>query len=320
MRFGLALGNIVAPGETLAECLALAKLAEDHGLDSVWVQDHAAVPAGVEAAKRQPPWLGRRELLPDLQLFEPLTLMSHLAVATQRLTIGSAVLAIPFRHPAVVAKMLAAADLLSGGRIVLGAGTGWLEDEFAALGLGAHAYRRRGRITSEYVRAIKELWLNTGPSHFSGEFVSFAGVGAFPKPQQRPHPPIVFAGGSDAALRRASRLGNGHIASGLDPAGLAERVSRLHGFCRADRRDPAEMEVLLLSPVSIQAAPAEGDRAPLTGSAEQVAEDLRAYERAGLHHLIAVVRSAGESVDSARGTVMRLADEVMPQFTTVEAR
>jgi alkanesulfonate monooxygenase SsuD/methylene tetrahydromethanopterin reductase-like flavin-dependent oxidoreductase (luciferase family) len=241
-------------------------------------------------------------------------------VATQRVTIGSAVLAVPFRHPAVVAKMLAAADLLSGGRIVLGAGTGWLEEEFTALGLAPDAYRRRGEITSEYVRAIKELWLNTGPSYFAGEFVAFAGVGAFPKPQQRPHPPIVFAGGSDAALRRASRLGNGHIATGLDPDALADRVSRLHAFCRADRRDPSEMEVFLLAPLSIQDTAAARARAPLTGSAGQVAEDLRAYERAGLDHLIAVVRRDGEAFDSARTTVERLASEVIPRLTTVEAR
>jgi alkanesulfonate monooxygenase SsuD/methylene tetrahydromethanopterin reductase-like flavin-dependent oxidoreductase (luciferase family) len=245
--------------------------------------------------------------------FDPLVLINSLAVVTERVQLGVLV-GMPYRHPAIVAKMLAAADLLSHGRVILGVATGREVDEFAALGLPAAHFPRRADVTDEYLRAVKEMWLNTGPSSFAGEFVSFADVGAFPKPLQTPHPRVVVAGDDDAATVRASRLGNGYVALGLSPDELAAGVEELRAACRRDRRDPDEIEVLLRAPVSLLQAPAGPARAALSGTVEQISEDLRQYARAGLDHLvIAPTADAREIIDVFAG-------EILPAFGTMRAR
>jgi probable F420-dependent oxidoreductase len=314
MRFGLAIGNVTPAGEAVDACLAAAKQAESAGFHSVWVQDHVAMTEGMDATAARPPWLGGLALSPDAECFEPLVLVSALAMITDRVQIGTAVLGAPYRHPAIVAKMLAAADLLSGGRVVLGAGTGWSRDAFDALGLQPEHYDRRAEVTGEYVRAIKEMWLNTGPSNFAGEFVSFADAGAFPKPAQRPHPPIVFAGPSRGAMILASRLGNGYMAAALSPEALEARVAALNAICRADRRDPSEVETYLVAEVAIESR-SERSRLPLHGDLEQIAEDVRAYEGAGLDHLIVTPRRDTPDHRDVESRLIELAGRVLiPAF------
>ena len=315
MRFGVSVGNLAPAEGNIEGCLSTARQAEALGFDSVWVHDHLAVPVRVDS--RYPYRAdGRSGLSTDRQYFEPLVLMSALAAITERVRIGVCVLAMPFRHPAVTAKMLATADLLSEGRITLGAGSGWMREEFEALGLPAEHFDRRGAVTDEYVRAVKEMWTNTGPSQFVGRFVSFSDIGTYPKPLQRPHPPIVIAGNGPAGMRRASRLGNGFQSTGVSPSELAVQVQQLRDICRADRRDPDELEVFFLGGMRFTQEPAPPGRPLLTGTVEQVAEELRAYAAAGLHHLIATPSAEGETDSEAARTrgLELMAREILPAF------
>ena len=315
VQFGVSVGNGGAFGEGIDACLEVARWAEELGFDSVWVHDHVVVPRQLrtpypyaESGEFVVPW--------NADFHEPLVLLNALAAVTSKVQLGTSVLVMPYRHPAVVAKMLAAADRLSGGRVVLGAGVGWMRDEFEALGLPENAYSSRGAVTEEYLGAIKEMWTNTGPSNYAGRFVAFRNVGTFPKPIQKPHPPIVIGGKGEHALRRASLLGNGFQALMSDPEEFAREADGLRRFAQRDRRDPAELEVQLAHPVQLSEQAVEGRRAPLMGSVEQVAEDLRRYARAGLEHLVATpsLAGAGTPLEAARAGLELFARELLPAF------
>jgi probable F420-dependent oxidoreductase len=324
VKFGIILSHLARFDVPVAEWIPLASHCEELGYGSVWVHDHLATPVGVpgvdalrsagsgpEDRRRDP---GSSSAPPPS--YEALTLVSALAAGTQRVQIGTCVLVLPLRHPAVTAKMLATADLVANGRIVLGVGTGQVREEFAALGLPGSHFEHRGEVTDEYLRAIKEMWLSTGPSNFTGTYVSFADVGTFPKPLQRPHPRIVVGGDGLRAMRRASRHGNGYLCTSLSPAQLEQRVAQLRDICRRDWRDPDEVEVHLLARVQVADRPIDGDRQPLTGSAEQIWADLGAYGRSGLDHLVLWPGLAGhpDTFDSATHAIDTLATEILPAF------
>lgn len=317
MKFGVPVGNFGAFGNDpgIEGCLEVARRAEELGFDSIWVHDHVIIPESIEA--RYPyNATGDFPVTWEAEIYEPLVMMNALAAITKRVRIGVSVLVIPYRHPAVTAKMLATADQISGGRITLGAGVGWMRDEFEALGLPPEHFEHRGTVTSEYLAAMKEMWTNTGPSNFSGRFVQFSDVGTFPKPVQQPHIPIVIGGKGPAALRRASRLGNGFQAIAVTPEQLHKEVTALRAVCALDRRDPDELEISMLGGMRFTEQPEGPDRDPLSGSVEQIAEDLRAFGKAGLNHLVATpFLAAGESQLERIGGGMELAAaELLPAF------
>ena len=318
MKFGVSVGNIGAFGHDsgVDACLRVAQHAETLGFDSIWVHDHVVIPQHIESRY---PYNATGDFARawDDDVYEPLVMMNALAAATDRVRIGISVLVTPYRHPAVTAKMLATADLLSNGRITLGAGVGWMSDEFEALGLPSDTFAHRGSVTSEYIRAIKEMWSNTGPSHFAGRWVSFEDVGTFPKPVQQPHPPILIGGKGKPAMRRAVRLGNGFHTVAADPDQLAADVQALHQLCRQDRRDPEELEISLLSGIRLTPQPiADTSRALLHGSPAQIVEDLRRYAKAGLHHLVAtpVVEGEPEALTQVMQGMDMMAADILPLF------
>jgi probable F420-dependent oxidoreductase len=304
VKFGINLSQLARFDVPVREWIPFARHCEELGYDSLWVHDQLAVPPAAAGA----------DALPG---YEALTLVSALAAGTQRVQIGTCVLVLPLRHPAVTAKMLATADQVAGGRIVLGVGSGRVRAEFDALGLPGGHFEHRGEVTDEYLRAIKEMWLSTGPSSFTGSYVSFADVGTFPKPRQRPQPRIVVAGDGPRVMRRASRHGGGYLCAALDPAQLEQRVAQLRAACRRDRRDPEEVEVHLLARVQVAGRPVDGDRPPLTGSVEQIWSDLRSFGRAGLDHLVLSPGLAGheDTFDAATRAMETLAAEILPAFT-----
>jgi probable F420-dependent oxidoreductase len=324
VKFGIILSQLARFDIPVREWIPFASHCEELGYDSVWVHDQLAIPAAVPGADPLGPagaGPGDRGRDPGSSSaprpsYEALTLVSALAAGTQRVQIGTCVLVLPLRHPAVTAKMLATADLIANGRIVLGVGSGQVRAEFDALGLPSSHFEHRGDVTDEYLRAIKEMWLSTGPSSFTGRYVSFADVGTFPKPLQRPHPRIVVAGNGPRAMRRASRHGGGYLCPSLSPAQLGQRVAELRGVCRRDRRDPHEVEVHMLARVQLADRPIDADRQPLTGSAEQIWADLRRYGHAGLDHLVLWPGLAGhpDTFDAATHALDTLATEILPAF------
>lgn len=310
MRIGISLRNIggFGDGSGVDACIELARRADALGFDSVWLADHVVAPA-----VRSP---GATATFPrswDQPVFDPLVLLSAVAQVTQRVRIGTAVLVLPYRQPLMTAKMLATADRLAEGRLIFGVGAGWLEDEFRALGLSPVQFARRGDVTDDYLRAVKEAWLNTGPARYAGEHVRFTDVGTFPHPVQTPQIPIWAGGPGPRALRRAVRLGNGYIAIGADPSSLADEVAALRSAALRDRRDPDELTVAMVSRLTVCERPAAGPPAPLHGTPGQIVEALGRYGEAGLRHLIADVRLEGDSVLPATLAALEtVAREVLP--------
>ncbi len=270
---------------------ALATRAEALGYDSIWVTDRLLIP--VQSTSAYPySESGAFPLGPDEPWLESLTTITYLAAITERINVGTSVLVIPYRNPVVTAKVLATADYLSGGRIILGAGTGWWREEFTALGV---PFDDRGARTVEYLKIMKEIW--TKPRvMFEGRFTHISEAGGVrPHPARRPHIPIWIGGHSAAALRRVAAIADGWHPIGLRPPvslfphELATNVRQLRDFAAARGRDPAVITISFKAPLRVEGGGSSSgspSRTPLSGSPSQVIEDLRAYVDAGVEHFV----------------------------------
>lgn len=216
----------------------LAQRAEALGFHSIMLADHIVIPRHVNSSYPYDAG-GVSPFDPSQSFYEPLSVLNFLAGCTERIRLGISVLILPYRQPIYTAKVLATLDVLSGGRLIVGAGTGWMAEEFAALGLTNFA--QRGAVTTEYLRLFKELWTKENPE-FRGKYVQVSGIGFQPKPMQRPHPPIWIGGHSEPALRRVASVGDGWMPIGLRPPSLlqpvemAEKIARLRTLLRENGR------------------------------------------------------------------------------------
>ena len=286
VRFGFSLQGrgVLAGREAIT---ALAKRAEALGYDSIWVTDRMLIPVQSGSAYPYSP-TGTFPLGPDEPWLEPLTAVTYLATITERISVGTSVLVIPYRNPIFTAKALATADHLSGGRVILGAGVGWWREEFAALGV---PFEDRAARTVEYLRLMKEIWTRPRVA-FQGRFVRVAEAGGV-----RPHParwggiPIWIGGHSEAALRRVVAVGDGWHPLGLrppvtlHPPELAVKIRQLNDLVVAAGRDPAAITISFKAPLKFEDA-ASAPRTTLSGSPSQIVEDLRAYVAVGLQHFV----------------------------------
>jgi probable F420-dependent oxidoreductase len=217
---------------------AVARRAEELGFESVWVPEHVVFPTRFTSrypysADGVPP------ISPDTPHLDPLILLTHIAAATSTIRLGTNIYILPLRHPILTARMAMSVDVLSGGRLTLGIGIGWLAEEFDALGV---EFRTRGALTRECVRALKALWTETEPE-FHGKRISFGPLRFEPKPVQRPHPPLVFGGETDAALARAAELGDGWYGVGHTPESAAVQIGKLRALRAAAGGAPLEITV-----------------------------------------------------------------------------
>src|SRR3954469_17019343 len=274
-------------------CVDLAVHAEHAGFDSVWVTDHIVLPESRQALYPHND-SGEFPYTWEQDIFEPVALLSALAQATSRVDIGTAVLVIPYRHPLLLAKMLATIDQLAAGRVILGAGVGWLRDEFDALGLSDAVFAHRGSVTDDYLDAIRTAWAAPGTASHHGPWVDFGPMGTRPQPHHRERIPIWIGGKGERALRRAVRSGDGYFAISSDPTLLRSEVERLRNLAEDAGRDPRQLTIALIEGIVVTPEPLGADRRPLQGTAEQIVEGLRAYAADGLDHLIAGVRAAGD--------------------------
>src|SRR3989449_6766636 len=256
--------------------------AEQLGYDSVWVSDHVVVPHANIVNFGE-------------TVFAPLVTLAVVAGATRRVRLGTTVLIVPYRNAVVTAKMIASLDALSGGRVVLGIGAGWVAAESAALGV---PFAERGAMTDEYLAAMQELWTSRAPS-FAGKYTRFGGLVFEPKPLQKPHPPIWVGGHSKAALRRVARLGDGwhpvgaNAAVPLPPAELKALLDELSRLTVEAGRDPTSLTICYKAPVydpQLQRLPG-GERRPFSGNPDQIAADIAAYARLGVSELVFDFRS-----------------------------
>ncbi len=245
---------------------------------------------------------------------EQITTLAFLAGVTERIRLVTSVMIVPYRNPLLCAKMLATLDMLSKGRLIVGAGVGWMEEEFELL--DAPPFAERGLVTDEYLQAFIELWTADSPS-FDGKHVQFSDIVFLPKPAQKPHPPIWIGGQSRAALRRAARLGNawhpvGAIpAAPLEPEELAENLAYMHRHAEQAGRDPAEIQVSMKAPLYDSSNDAGGTRRRFSGPPDAVLQDIHAYSEVGVSHLIFDFRSPHHSETEER--MARFSEEVMPE-------
>jgi probable F420-dependent oxidoreductase len=173
----------------------IAALAEQLGYDSLWAGEHVVAPS---------PRVDPSPMEPDEPMLDPLVALAHLAGRTERVLLGTGLIVLPQRNPLVLAKQAASLDVLSGGRLVLGIGVGYLEPEMTAVGVPMEG---RGSRADEYLAAMRSLWEDEAPA-YHGRYVDFEGVDAHPRPAQRPLP-IVVGGHTAAAFRRAARHADG---------------------------------------------------------------------------------------------------------------
>jgi probable F420-dependent oxidoreductase len=220
---------------------------------------------------------------------EQLMGMAWIAAKTSRIRLVAAVLVVPHRPAVLAAKMLATLDVLSGGRLVVGVGAGWLKTEFDAV--VTTPFAERGKVTDEYIDAFRVLWTEASP-RFAGKYVKFDGIVLEPKPVQRPHPPIWVGGESPPSMRRAARIGDAWYPLGSNNQHLLDTLPRLEaGIARlrqataAAGRDPALVGVSFRVKRYGAVVPpkaTDGERRMFSGSDADLADDLRALRRLGV--------------------------------------
>ncbi|MGI8492115.1 MAG: LLM class F420-dependent oxidoreductase [Acidimicrobiales bacterium] len=236
MKIGITGAN-VGPFAERDHAIAFARAAEAAGVESIWTFEHVVVPSGYESTY---PYSSSGRMPGDgrAPITDPLGWIAFLSAVTERVRFGTGILILPEHNPIVLAKLAATIDRLSGGRLMLGVGIGWLREEFDALGV---PWERRGARTDEYVEVLRRLWTEEETT-FDGEFVHLDRARCLPRPAQAAGVPVMVGGHTEAAARRAGRIGDGFF-----PAAPPERVAELVTVMRASAeeagRDPDAIEV-----------------------------------------------------------------------------
>lgn len=281
MQYGAILPN-VGPMARIDVLTRIAREVETLGYRGIFLSDHVALPVELQSAY---PYRsdGRFPLRADDLILEPITTLSYLAAVTESVHLGFSVLVLPYRHPVLNAKMLATLDVVSGGRLIVGAGVGWMAEEFAALDADFDA---RGTVTDEHIQAMRALWTSDNQS-IEGANSDAAGVLISPPPVQKPHPPIWTGGISPPALRRAANLGDGWHGVRQSPADIARVAGRIAELRAAAGRVMDGYAISLRAGLDITDVPFDGEgRTPLRGSPDQISADLSDYSDAGLTYLV----------------------------------
>lgn len=237
MKFGMAFANTGPYGFSAEAATALGAAAEAAGLDSLWTVEHVVVPKGYES---QYPYdrSGRMPGPENSPIPDPLIWLTHLAATTTTLKLATGILIVPQRNPLVLAKQVATLDVLSGGRVILGVGAGWLQEEFVALDI---PFEDRGRRLDDHIGALRAAW-GEQPASFDGEVTRFTDVFSQPRPVNGTVP-IVVGGHSAAAARRAGRLGDGFFPAGVDDDKLVELIDIVRRSAEEAGRDPESVEI-----------------------------------------------------------------------------
>lgn len=268
MRVGVNLLNF-GPGVSPESLAGWTQLAETLGYHLVMISDHVAMTPDVVARYPAP-------------FYDPFVTLGWLARATTRVELGTTVVILPYRHPLHTARLAANLDRLSGGRFILGVGVGWARQEFQALGV---PFERRGAMSSDYLAAIKTAW-TSDPASYAGPFVSFRDVHTGPRPVRSPHPPVWVGGASEAAMRRAVRLGDAWHPIRVRLPWLRDTgLPRLREIAEKEGRPvPALCPRIRLCITETRLA--DDQRIAGEGSLDQVRGDLEALARLGAGYVL----------------------------------
>jgi probable F420-dependent oxidoreductase len=318
MDFGIHIGTRGCL-TTRENIMAMASSAEACGYAIIGVADHLIVPVHTDV--RYPYtadgiWPGA----PTGECFDAIGTLTFLAGFTQRIRLLTSVLVVPHRPAVLTAKLLTTADVLSGGRVIAGIGTGWMKEEFAAL--ETRPFEHRGAVTDDYIRSWKSLWTEERPA-MDADHVKFSNVVFRPKPVSQPHPPIWVGGESAPALRRAARLGDGWypVSNNANilmntPSLLKAGIDRLHRTAEKEGRDPTSIDIAyvwFMPPSWTARTNAEGQRQMFTGSADAMLEDAAAFRAVGVRHLI--VYAQQPTIEATLDVQQRFAEDVVRKST-----
>ena len=263
LGFGLPVAGDWATPQNM---LRIAGRAEELGYASLWTFQRLLYPAGagLDPAHRS--------------VHDAVVPLAYVAGHTDRIRLGTATICAPFTPPAVLAKTMTSLDVLSGGRLTVGLGMGWLAQEYTAAGV---PFERRGARMDEYLRCLRSIWTQD-PVEFAGEFYTVPRSHVGPRPVQRPHPPVLLGGTATAALRRAGRLAEGWICSSRhDLAHIGRHIETVRDGAREAGRDPQAARIVVRGIVELVDDPGH-ERGPLCGTREQVLDDLVALRAQGV--------------------------------------
>ncbi len=224
-----------------------------------------------------------------VDFLDPFATLTFAAAHTKTVRLGTGICLVPEHNPVVLAKQVASLDKLSGGRFDFGVGIGWLAEEFAAVGV---PWERRAERTREYLEAMKRLWTEEEPE-FKGEFCSFPKVCSYPKPLQKPHPPIIFGGESGPALKRVGEVGDGWFGVNVTPDQAKAKIERMRQHAQAAGRDPGKLHFSVSS----------GIGAPIG------LDEVKRYRDAGVHQV--VVGTIPRDPKTVQADVERLAEKIV---------
>ena len=289
---------------------ALARRAEELGYHSLWTFQRLLYPDDPAAAEEPRRWAPVYRSVHD-----PIVTLAFLAGVTTRVRLGVAVLNYPWYSPLLLAKMATTLDTISRGRLDLGLGLGWANEEFAAT---ATTPGRRGARAEEFVRALDAIWTQDVVEH-RGELGDLSGVRVDPKPVQRPRPPVLLGGIVEPALRRAGRLADGWISSsGQDLTTIRQAIEVVRVGARDAGRDPAALRFVCRGVVRVRPAGGSGDRArrPLSGSYDEIRGDLALLAEQGVTETFLDLNFDSEvgSPDADPAESMRRGHEVLEEL------
>jgi probable F420-dependent oxidoreductase len=270
----------------------VASSAERLGFSTIWAPEHVVLLD--RFASKYPYSSGDFPVPTDTPITDPFTTLAFAAACTKRIRLGTGICLVPEHNPLVLAKTVATTDLLSKGRLILGVGIGWLEEEFQAIGV---PWQRRAQRTREYIDVMRKLWSEDRSSH-DGEFVKFDSVRSFPKPANGKSVPVWFGGESGPALRRVAESGDGWIGFNLTADQAAAKIERIEELLKANRRQRSDVE-LAVSPYT---KPIKTD-------------DLKRYRDAGADEVALVV-----DVPPTEGEMVKRLEQMARDFVEPAAK
>lgn len=250
---------------------SLAQKAEEVGCESVWTFEHVIVPVDYQSKYPYSPE-GKMGARPETIFVDPLIAIAHAAAKTTTLRFGTGVNILPQANPLFLAKQAASIDFLSGGRFMLGVGTGWLREEYEALGT---PFERRGARFDDYITAMKKVWSGDVVEH-EGEFVKMSGFKSHPLPVQEPHLPVIIGGTSKPAYRRVAQHGDGWFAPSAGIEQLKAQLAELKAACERHDRDFGSVEITAMWPFILEGK-----------------DSIAAYEDLGVSRLVTPVQALG---------------------------
>jgi len=290
MKYGIAIPNFgkFADRESILE---ISITSEELGFDSLWVSDHIVLP-------KEHNGFGNI-------FYEPLVTLSYIASQTKTIKLGTSVIVLPYRNPVVFAKSISTLDVLSGGRVIIGIGAGWLKKEFQALGAN---YEERGKITDEYLELMNELYTSESPA-FNGNYFNISDISFNPKPLQKPHPPIWVGGSSKNALKRAVKYGNGWHAVGYTPQEIKDKKEELKDLFAEYNKTDNNFIISVRKNLQITSREVSEEKETLRGNTEKISNGIDAYKNAGVNYLVFQILSS--DLEGVIGTMRTFSKEVI---------